>query len=153
MSLPCYKKTFHHSTNKVALRERGAGSPPFLYDTCALHLLKSVLPFTKNSFIVVIVMSDVIEAAKKLDVKGIIISSIITSLGLIIALFWNDAIRSAIETIIKPGDKLSMKFYAAIIVTIISAFVIYIIYKLDELSRKHKKKIEVIIKKRKALIK
>ena len=98
-------------------------------------------------------MSDVVEAAKKLNVKGIIISSIITSLGLIIALFWNDAIRSAIETIIKPGDKLSMKFYAAIIVTIISAFVIYIIYKLDEVSRKHKKKIEMIIKKRKALIK
>jgi hypothetical protein len=55
---------------------------------------------------------------------------IITSLGLVAALSWNDAIKTAIETMFPKTGAVFYKFYIAILVTIISIFLTYFITKL-----------------------
>ena len=55
---------------------------------------------------------------------------IISALGLVAALSWNDAIKSAIDTLFPTTGNLIYKFYVAIIVTIISVVITYFISKL-----------------------
>jgi len=55
---------------------------------------------------------------------------IISALGLVAALSWNDAIKSAINTFFPAESDLIYKFYVAIIVTIISVVITYFITKL-----------------------
>ena len=55
---------------------------------------------------------------------------IISALGLVAALSWNDAIKSAISTLFPAESDLIYKFYVAIIVTIISVVITFFITKL-----------------------
>lgn len=55
---------------------------------------------------------------------------IISALGLVAALSWNDAIKSAISTLFPAESDLIYKFYVAIIVTVISVIITYFISKL-----------------------
>ncbi len=73
------------------------------------------------------------ESAKKFDIKVIFITSIVTALALVTGLFWNDAVRSAIEVIFPARDAVSAKFIAAAMVTVIVAFIIFLIYKAQEI--------------------
>jgi hypothetical protein len=50
---------------------------------------------------------------------------IISALGVVAALSWNDAIKSAITTLFPEGSELFYKFYVAVIVTVISVFITY----------------------------
>ncbi|MEM5778438.1 MAG: DUF5654 family protein [Candidatus Aenigmatarchaeota archaeon] len=55
---------------------------------------------------------------------------IISALGFVAALSWNDAIKSAITTLFPAESDLIYKFYVAVIVTIISVVITYFISKL-----------------------
>jgi hypothetical protein len=55
---------------------------------------------------------------------------IISALGLVAALSWNDAIKSAIDTLFPSVGNVIYKFYVAITVTIISVVITYFISKL-----------------------
>ena len=74
------------------------------------------------------------EAARKLDIRSLFVSAIVTALAFVTGLFWNDAIRSAIESIIPTGgEKLYYKFVAAIIVTVIVVVVSYLLYRSQQI--------------------
>ena len=69
-------------------------------------------------------------SAKNLDIRGLLISAIVTALAFVVGLFWNDAIKSTIELIIPSGgEKLYYKYVAAIIITITVAVVAYMLYR------------------------
>jgi cytoskeletal protein RodZ len=53
------------------------------------------------------------------------ITLIISALGLVSALSWNDAIKSAINTLFPTASDLIYKFYVAVVVTIISVVITY----------------------------
>lgn len=92
------------------------------------------------------------EHAKKADIKGLMITAIMTALAFTAAFFWNDAVKSAIESFIPTGDKISAKFIAAIIVTVIVVVVAYVLFKTQELSGKYSKELDKTIKKQAKLL-
>jgi hypothetical protein len=55
---------------------------------------------------------------------------IISALGLVAALSWNDAIKTTIDTLFQSTGNLIYKFYVAIIVTVISVVITYFISKI-----------------------
>lgn len=55
---------------------------------------------------------------------------IISALGLVAALSWNDAIKTTIDTLFPSAGNVIYKYYVAIIVTIISVVITYFISKL-----------------------
>ena len=55
---------------------------------------------------------------------------IISALGLVAALSWNDAIKTAIDTLFPKTGVIFYKFYVALLVTIISIILTYFISKL-----------------------
>ena len=73
-------------------------------------------------------MGEYEEKVEKLtNVRMLFLTSIVSALALVVGLFWNEAIKAAIEQLIPAGEGLSYKFIAAIIVTIIVVIVIYIL--------------------------
>ena len=73
------------------------------------------------------------EHAKKRDVKGMMLTAIITALSFVVGLFWNDAIRAGIEQIIPLQQRVSAKFLAAIFVTLLVIVVGYLIIRTTEI--------------------
>jgi len=55
---------------------------------------------------------------------------IISALGLVAALSWNDAIKTTIDTLFPSVGNVIYKYYVAIIVTMISVIITYFISKL-----------------------
>jgi hypothetical protein len=51
---------------------------------------------------------------------------IISALGVVAALSWNDAIKTAIDTLFPDKSNIMYKFYVAAVVTIISVIITYI---------------------------
>ena len=49
-------------------------------------------------------MSDFRENVEKLNVRGIVMASIMTAFGLVVALSWKDAINALVARIIPSGD-------------------------------------------------
>ena len=58
------------------------------------------------------------------------ITLIVSALGLVAALTWNDAVKTTIETLIPAQANLIYKYYAAIIVTIIAVSITFFLSKL-----------------------
>ena len=69
------------------------------------------------------------EQFKRLDIKSIMITSIMTALAFVVGLFWRDAISETINKIVPPGEGLIYKYIAAVIATIIVAIIGYIVVK------------------------
>jgi|GEM_PF-1071865 len=69
------------------------------------------------------------EKAKMLDIKGTMLTLIISAFGFVAALFWRDAIQDAIAKFVPEGEGLVYSFGAAIIVTIIAVIVIFLMSK------------------------
>jgi len=92
----------------------------------------------------VIFMATIQDHAKNLDVKVVMITAVVTSLAFVVGLFWNDAIKTAIETLFPSRDEVGMKFFIAIIVTIFVSVVIYIIYRTQRIAERYEKKIKEI---------
>ena len=55
---------------------------------------------------------------------------IVSALGVVAALSWNDAIKTAIETLLPSVGNLVYKFYVAIMVTVIAVIITYFISKI-----------------------
>ncbi|MBI2578377.1 MAG: hypothetical protein HYW26_01565 [Candidatus Aenigmarchaeota archaeon] len=123
-------------------------------------------------------MATLEEHARKRDIHGMLTSAIITALAFVVGLFWNDALRSGIETIIPPSERVSAKFMTAFIVTILVMLAAWTLIKTQELGeitakrlkeraelmekrirkqeeliKKKMKKQEVLIQKQEALLK
>jgi signal transduction histidine kinase len=94
---------------------------------------------------------DIEEKARQLmSVRTVILTSLISAFGFVLALFWNDAVRSAIEQIVPQGGTVSAKFAAAIIVTIIIAIIIYILVHSQRIAEK---RLQELVKSRKPVVK
>ncbi len=83
-------------------------------------------------------MADSVEEKAKqyMDVRTVILTSIISAFGFVLALFWNEAVKSAIEQVVPRGDSVTAKFMAAIIVTIVVVVLIFIIIKSQKIAEK-----------------
>ena len=66
-------------------------------------------------------MSDFKENIEKLNIRGIIMSSVMTAFGLVVALSWKDAINELVNSIIPNSDDRSMlgMFMTALAVTLL----------------------------------
>ena len=66
-------------------------------------------------------MSDFKENVEKLNVRGIVMASIMTAFGLVVALSWKDAINALVARIIPSGnaDSLLSLFITASAVTLL----------------------------------
>ena len=91
-------------------------------------------------------MADEIEdKVKKLsDIRALVMTSIVSALALVVGLFWNDAIKAAIEQIVPQGEGLFYKFLAAVIVTIVVVIVIYVLIHSQRLAEKRLKELEAM---------
>ena len=70
------------------------------------------------------------EKTKQLmDLRTLLLTSITSALAFVVGLFWNDAIKSAIEQLVPQGQGLAAKFISAIIVTIIVVIVVYLLFR------------------------
>lgn len=80
---------------------------------------------------------DLDDKIKKMsDIRTLVMTSIISALALVVGLFWNEAIKAAIEQIVPQGEGLFYKFLAAIIVTIVVVMVIYIVIHSQRIAEK-----------------
>ena len=70
------------------------------------------------------------EHAMKLNFRGFVLTILISSFGFVAALFWRDAIKELILRFVPESEGLTFYFAAAIIATIISIIVIYILARL-----------------------
>ncbi|HJO41652.1 MAG: DUF5654 family protein [Acidimicrobiales bacterium] len=66
-------------------------------------------------------MSDFKENIEKLNIRGIIMSSVMTAFGLVVALSWKDAINELVNSIIPNSDNSSLlgMFITALAVTLL----------------------------------
>jgi glucan phosphoethanolaminetransferase (alkaline phosphatase superfamily) len=87
-------------------------------------------------------MATLEDHARKMDVSGMVVTVILTALAFAAGLFWNDAIRSFIEDVVPMQEKISAKFLAAIMVTLIIVIVAIIIIKLQKLGERHEKELK-----------
>ncbi|HLC77231.1 MAG TPA: DUF5654 family protein [archaeon] len=89
-------------------------------------------------------MTDEVEdkIKKMSDIRTLVMTSIISALALVVGLFWNEAIKAAIEQIVPQGEGLFYKFLAALIVTIVVVIVIYVIIHSQRLAEKRLKELE-----------
>lgn len=69
------------------------------------------------------------DKAAKLDIRGVMVSLIISAFGFVAALFWRDAIKAFIDEFVPQGEGMLYQLFAAIIVTIIAVIIIYVISK------------------------
>ncbi len=82
------------------------------------------------------------EYARKRDVRGMFITAIITAMAFVVGLFWNDAIRSGIETIIPVQERLSAKFMAAFAVTVLVVLVAWTLVRTEEIGETAAKQLQ-----------
>lgn len=73
------------------------------------------------------------ESAKRLDIKTIVITMILSALGFLVALAWRDAIQQTIDLLVPKGEGLSYTYIAAMMVTIIAVVVTIILIKLQKI--------------------
>ena len=76
------------------------------------------------------------------SVRAVVMTSIVSALALVVGLFWNDAIKSAIDQIVPQGQGLWYKFGAALLVTIIVVIIIYIIMHSQKVAEKRLREIK-----------
>ena len=64
---------------------------------------------------------------KKLNMKTIITTTILSAFGFLVALSWRDAIQKTIDILLPEGEGLLYTYLAALIVTIIAVVATYIL--------------------------
>lgn len=64
---------------------------------------------------------------KKLNLKTIITTTILSAFGFLVALAWRDAIQKTIDILIPQGEGLFYNYLAALVVTIIAIVATYIL--------------------------
>ncbi len=82
-------------------------------------------------------MANVDEKTKQLmDIRTLMLASITSALAFVVGLFWNDAIKSAIEQFVPPGEGVAAKFISAIIVTVIVVAAVYLMFRAMHIAEK-----------------
>ena len=73
-------------------------------------------------------MSDFKENVEKLNVRGIVLSSVMTAFGLVVALVWKDTIIATVEYILPNTDDGTLQgmYISAIAVTVLVLSLIHI---------------------------
>jgi hypothetical protein len=93
------------------------------------------------------------EHARSLDFKGLIIASIMSALGFVVALFWKDAIKETINQFVPEGEGLLYMYLTAILVTILVVIIAYLVMRsqkiADKLANEARTKIKRSIQKKK----
>ncbi|MDD5417223.1 MAG: DUF5654 family protein [Candidatus Aenigmarchaeota archaeon] len=74
------------------------------------------------------------KAVSELKIKDIVITSIITGLGLLVALTWRDAIQLTINYVVPHGEGLLYSYLAAIIITVVSVGAGYLLIRVQRLN-------------------
>ncbi|MBS3050871.1 MAG: hypothetical protein J4400_01865 [Candidatus Aenigmarchaeota archaeon] len=88
-------------------------------------------------------MGEYEEKVEKLsNVRMLFMTSIVSALALVVGLFWNEAIKAAIEQIVPAGEGLSYKFLAAITVTIAVVIIIYVLIHSQRIAEEKLKEME-----------
>ena len=72
------------------------------------------------------------EHAASLDIKGIVITMILSALGFLVALQWRDAIKSTIDILVPAGEGLTYTYTATILVTVIAVIATFVLIKLKD---------------------
>ncbi len=74
------------------------------------------------------------EEVARLNLKNIIIGSILSALGFMVALSWREVVKKAIDVIAPKGEGLIYEFFAALVITIFCAIAGYILVLLSQRS-------------------
>ena len=77
-------------------------------------------------------MTKLEEHAAKMDIKGIVITMILSAFGFLVALQWRDAIKLTIDTFLPGGEGLVYTYLAALVVTIVAVIVTFVLIKLRD---------------------
>ncbi len=93
-------------------------------------------------------MTSLEESAKKLDFRGMMLTSIVTALSFVVGLFWRDAISDTINQIVPGGEGLFYKYLTAIIVTVIVVVIAYVLIKSQDIGQKIRKDLESEVNKK-----
>ncbi len=64
--------------------------------------------------------------------RATLLTLVASAFGFVAALFWNDAIRAGIETLLPPEQSVIYKFTAAIFATAIAVAAVYLISKFSK---------------------
>ena len=76
------------------------------------------------------------EDVKKLDLKSVMVGSILGALGFLVAFSWRDFIQHILNTILPASDNLGYQFLVTMIITLVAVFLGYVIVKISEKSIK-----------------
>ncbi|MEM5798565.1 MAG: DUF5654 family protein [Candidatus Aenigmatarchaeota archaeon] len=87
-------------------------------------------------------MAEIEKEIEKLNIRGIILSAIITAFSFVIGLAWRDAIMATIEQIKPTGSGLFYTYVYAIMVTIFVVLMAFILIKLNQKIEETKLKIK-----------
>jgi hypothetical protein len=79
-------------------------------------------------------MANFEEQAEKMDIKGIVVTMILSAFGFLVALQWRDAIKLTIDTFLPAGEGLAYTYFAAIIVTVIAVVVTFVLIKVQQIN-------------------
>ncbi len=88
-------------------------------------------------------MANVDEKTKQLmDIRTLMLASITSALAFVVGLFWNDAIKSAIEEFLPRGEGIAAKFVSAVIVTVLVVVVVYLLFRAMRIAGKQIKEVK-----------
>jgi len=77
-------------------------------------------------------MTSLEEQAEKGDVKGIMVTALMTAFAFVVGLFWKDAITETINSILPGGEGLIYKYISAIIATVIITIMAFLLVKTNK---------------------
>jgi hypothetical protein len=97
------------------------------------------------------VMASFEEQAANLQLKGLVITMILSALGFLVALQWRDAISATIDLLIPAGEGLIYTYMATGMVTVIAVIMAFVLIKLQQanlIPDRHEERLKNGVKKR-----
>lgn len=98
-------------------------------------------------------VDDFEKAVGELKIKDIVVTSIITGLGFLVALTWRDAIQQTISYVVPQGTGLLYSYLAAIVVTAVAVGVGYLLIRVQRLNLEIARAIRDINRKDEKIVK
>jgi Na+/H+-dicarboxylate symporter len=77
------------------------------------------------------------ESRHLMGFRALLLTSITSALAFVVGLFWNDAIKSAIEQLVPKGHDIAAKFISAIMVTMIVVITVYLLFRAQRLAEEN----------------
>lgn len=82
-------------------------------------------------------MSSFEEQVKKMDLRGIIITSNLTAFSIVVALLWKDTLSTTFAKILPHTEGLTSLYLTSIIGTFFIVVIAYMLLKTQEINKKH----------------